>query len=156
MSRSPVAPPGAPRRGRPPGWSPPVTIVTISLDPATLRDIDEYAVKSGRTRSAFVRGVMRNYIASRRAESHDDSDLDTWGGVVKDAETDRTHGGRFDPSLIGGADWPCVACEAETVDHPDGPANSRVVSGWIVCPGCATPRPPADLAAARLLTPTDL
>jgi predicted transcriptional regulator len=110
--------------------------MTISLAPATLRDIDEWALKANRTRSAFVRDVMRRYI---RLRVEDEEAL----AEDEEALADPTHGGRFNPDLIGGEPWECVACAEATKDDKLGLSNQHVVSGWIVCPGCKTPRPEA-------------
>ena len=51
-----------PGAGRKPGLSEPVTIVSVSMDPSTLRQIDREAVTCGRTRSAFVRWALRKTL----------------------------------------------------------------------------------------------
>jgi len=119
------------RRGRPHGHTEPVTIMTISLAPATLRDIDKWALKANRTRSAFVRDVMRRYIRMREEDEEP---------LAYEPPEDPTHGGRFNPELIGGEPWNCLACAEATKDDEHGLSNQAVVSGWVVCPGCKTPR----------------
>ena len=52
------------RRGRPQGYAEPVTIMTVSLDPSTLRLVNEAAKNAGRSRSSWVRGVLMDFIAA--------------------------------------------------------------------------------------------
>ena len=52
-----------PGAGRKPGFSEPVTIVSVSMDPSTLRQIDREALTAGRSRSAFVRWALRKTCA---------------------------------------------------------------------------------------------
>jgi len=126
------------RRGRPQGYAEPVTIVSISLDPSTLRLIDKAALKSNRTRSAFVRGVLLKHIAEedRRLEP-------TWSSD----EVDPTRGGTFNPAWISSPPWQCPSC----IDQRDGALNS---GGTIICPlpSCREARPastyPEDLISA--------
>jgi len=132
-----------PGRGRPAGYREPVTVVSISMDPATLRDIDEYALRNGRSRSAFVRWVLMSYIKLKR-----DRDAEK-AASFDEPEFDPTHGGRFDPSLIGLGTWECVAC-AEADDAVPPTLNQRVVTGWLNCPGCKTPRGDAPTIPAEV------
>ena len=111
----------APGGGRKPGYSEPVTVVSISMDPSTLRQIDREALRAGRSRSAFVRWALRRICAELLQKRED---------VRLPPLKDPTHGGRFDPALSDGPDWTCSACECKTV------------AGWLVCPACGAPRGP--------------
>ena len=131
-----------PRRGRPAHHGEPVTVVSISMDPGTLRDIDEFALRNGRSRSAFVRWVLMSYIRMKRAaDAEKDADFDA------PKLDDPTHGGRFDPALIGAdppGPWACPksGCMASGI-NPDEPdiIHTPIVAGWLVCHQCGTPRP---------------
>jgi len=136
---SPQHPRRRPGGGRKPGLYEPVTVVSISMPPELLRIIDRESFQANRSRSSFCRWVLRARCGELEQQRDDRPAAYNESYVVEDP----THGGRFNPALIGGADWACLACEAATADHPDGPANTRVVSGWLICPGCKTPRPEA-------------
>jgi len=135
-----------PRRGRPVGHREPVTVVSISMDPQTLRDIDEESLHSQRSRSAFVRWVLASYIQLRRDERA------TVAAEREEAASfDPTHGGRFDPELIGAdppGPWACPkpGCRAsgEDPEHPEI-IHTPIVAGWLECHQCGTPRPAPEL-----------
>jgi len=115
-----------PGAGRKPGSSEPVTIVSISMDPSTLRQIDREATRAGRTRSAFVRYLVRRgvleIIEKRERATPNLPPLE-----------DPTHGGRFDPALADGREWLCPT-------PPCGGAPS-LSGGWLYCPRCGVERP---------------
>jgi len=122
------------RRGRPHGYSPPVTIMTVSLDPSTLRLIDESAAKAGRSRSAFVRTILMDHIGARMKA---DAEAEAIGvDPITGDLLDPTHGGRFRPDWKTTPSWNCPHC-AE-VGRPHAP-----VGGWLFCPHpeCKKPRP---------------
>jgi len=133
---------GGRRRGRPARHGDPVTVVSISMNGSLLAEIDDERRNYGGThrgRSSWVRWVLRSYIRLKKNERAEKSAY-----ADSTAEYERsfapTHGGRFDPSLIGQGTWECAACAEATKDDPLGPSNQRVVTGWLACPGCETPR----------------
>lgn len=148
-------PPDPPRRrpggGRKPGLYEPVTIVSLSMPPELLRLIDTAAAQARRSRSSFCRWVLRARCSELQQERDDrpsdynrsyvlpehmsaEAEADAYVASLPPLE-DPTHGGRFDPSLIGVGTWTCATCSAE-----DPTLNAKVVSGWLNCPGCKTPR----------------
>jgi len=138
-TRDPDPPRRRPGGGRKPGYSEPVTVVSISMHPEQLRAIDREAFQSNRSRSAFVRWILRDACHKLQADREDRPGSYNEDYILDDA----THGGRFSPELIGGEPWACAACAESHADPESGPPNSENVSGWIVCPGCKTPRPEA-------------
>jgi len=133
------------RRGRPQGYAEPVTIVSISLDPSTLRLIDKAALKSNRTRSAFVRGVLLMHIAEQ--DSRDPDTGNTYSATWSTEEADPTRGGTFNPAWITSPPWQCPHC----IEERDGALNA---GGTVICPlpSCRKARPestyPQDLIDA--------
>ena len=125
------------RRGRPPGTGEPVTVVSVSMDPSTLRQIDKAALKNGRTRSAWVRWVLMSYIRLKR-----EREAEKAAEFEPAPEFDRTHGGRFDPALNSGPAWACRGCKMD-----------RIVAGWLFCPGCGATRGPNSTTAPE--SPSD-
>jgi len=137
--------PDAPRQrkpggGRKPGYHEPVTIVSISMHPEQLRAIDREALQSNRSRSAFVRWILRARCLELE-QGRDDRRIERETYDERGELRDPTHGGRFDPALKHGERWSCPTCAEATKDDPAGPSCQTVVAGWIVCPGCKTPRP---------------
>jgi len=133
----------SPRRrpggGRKPGLYEPVTIVSVSMPPELLRIIDREAFQSNRSRSSFCRWVLRARCGELEQQRDDRPPAYRESYVLDDP----THGGRFNPELIGGEPWDCHACAEATKDDELGLSNQKVVSGWLICPGCKTPRPEA-------------
>jgi len=150
------------RRGRPPGQSAPVTIMTVSLDPSTLALINEWALKANRTRSGFVRGVMLQYIGRKQAETkeaiaeaaakeEEAKELADIRAELEAADADPTHGGMFNPDWSTTGAWFCTAtkdCASLQYDDGEGPSGRRNVGGWIFCPACKTQRPDDSLPPA--------
>lgn len=133
---------GGRRRGRPTRRGDPVTVVSISMNGSLLAEIDEERRNYGGThrgRSSWVRWVLRSYIRLKKNERAEKSAYEASRDEY-DRNFDPTHGGRFDPSLIGLGTWSCAACAEATKDDPLGVSNAKVVSGWLACPGCNTPR----------------
>jgi len=130
---------GGRRRGRPARRGDPVTVVSISMNGSLLAEIDEERSRgTHRGRSSWVRWVLRSYIRLKRREREEKSAYaDSTAEYERDF--DPTHGGRFDPSLIGQGTWECAACAAAD-DAVPATLNQRVVTGWKACPGCKTPR----------------
>ena len=140
---SPDPPRRRPGGGRKPGYSEPVTVVSISMHPEQLRAIDREALQSNRSRSAFVRWILRDACHKLQASREDrrlyaeaEKELAEW-------DADPTHGGTFDPALKHGEPWACLVCAESHTDPESGPPNAHNVSGWLICPGCKTPRPEA-------------
>ena len=118
--------PDEPRRRRPgggrkPGYAEPVTVVSISMDPGTLRQIDREALRAGRSRSAFVRWSLRRTCAELLQKREDKR-------LSPPEDFDRTHGGRFNPAQSDGPEWTCQGCNMD-----------RINAGWLSCPGCGAP-----------------
>jgi len=140
------------RRGRPPGHANPVTIMTVSLDPSTLALISEWALKANRTRSAFVRGVMLQYIGNKQAETKEAiteaKELAEIEAELAAADADPTLGGMFNPEWSITDPWYCSAskdCASLQFDDGNGPSGRRNVGGWIFCPACKNKRPDETL-----------
>ena len=151
------------RRGRPPGQSAPVTIMTVSLDPSTLSLINEWALKANRTRSGFVRGVLLQYIGGKQAEAEEADakaaaetveaiaeakELADIRAELEAADADPTHGGLFNPEWSTTDAWFCTAskdCASLQYDDAKGPSGRRNVGGWIFCPACKNKRPDETL-----------
>ena len=126
-----------PGGGRKPGYSEPVTVVSISMDPSTLRQIDREALRAGRSRSAFVRWALRRTCARLFQKREDERFAPE--PLASPEFFDRTHGGRFDPDREG-EPWTCEPCAAATCPaDPHGPPG-KLLAGWLVCPGCGFAR----------------
>jgi len=143
---------GGRRRGRPARRGDPVTVVSISMNGSLLAEIDDERRNYGGThrgRSSWVRWVLRSYIRLKQREREERSAYAIEQAELDAELADPTHGGRFDPSLIGQGTWECAACAEATKDDPRGLSNQRVVTGWINCPGCKTPRGDAPTIPAE-------
>jgi len=124
---SPDPPRRKPGGGRKSGLYEPVTVVSISMHPEQLRAIDREALQSNRSRSAFVRWILRDAchaLQSRREDA---------------VPPDPTHGGKFNPDLIGGEPWGCPT--PGCVAHDPAGLHCSIVSGWLECHQCGAPRP---------------